>query len=108
MEGHNGVNRPVEPPEERSDSISKSSLSKKKGSSKKNKRRLLLPGVLSSLDRSFPLSGPDQIKQYLRAYDRVELRTWSSNPQKASSTDDVARLTSACNNGKFTEATAAP
>lgn len=78
--------------EETSDSLdnqSKSSAAKSRRK-KKKKRRVSLPGVSSSLCRSFPLPGPAQIESYLKAYDSVDLNTRSNSPQNSSSADNMS------------------
>lgn len=78
--------------EETSDSLdnqTKSSGSKSRRK-KKKKRRVSLPGVSSSLCRSFPLPGPAQIEDYLKAYDSVDLNTRSNSPQNSSSADNMS------------------
>lgn len=79
--------------EETSDSLDnpqKSSNGKKSRRKKKKKRRVSLPVVSSSLCRSFPLPGPDQIESYLKAYDSVDLNTRSNSPQNSSSPDNMS------------------
>lgn len=72
------------------DNHSKSSVGRRRRKKPKKKRRVSLPGVSSSLCRSFPLPGPAQIESYLKAYDSVDLNTRSNSPQNSSSADNIS------------------